>query len=143
MLNRMYRIPHEEFPPLVQKAAIGPKKKMIFMHDNAPSHAARYTCDAMSKFGFSDGRVMLWPACSPDLNPIENFWSQLKSKVYEGGRQFSSKKDLWEQIQTSAAGINKDSIKQLSNSMDSRLLRVVLRKGVIFIIKILNPSKTG
>ena len=95
------------------------------------------------KFGFSDGRAMLWPACSPDLNPIENFWSQLTSKVYEGGRQFSSKKDLWEQIQTSAAGINKDSIKQLTNSMDSRLLKVVIAKGVIFIIKILNPSITG
>ena len=99
------------------------------MHDNDPSHAARYTCDALSKFGFRDGHVLLWPACSPDLNPIENFWSQLKSKVYEGGRQFS-KMDLWEKIQTSAAGIKKDSIKQLTNSMDSRVLKVVTAKGV-------------
>ena len=118
----------KNFLPWYRKQQLALKRKMIFMHDNAPSHAARYTCDAMNKFGFSDGRVMLWPACSPDLNPIENFWSQLKSKVYEGGRQFSSKKDLWEQIQTSAAGINKDSIKQLTNSMDSRLLKVVTAK---------------
>ena len=41
----------------------------------------------------------------------------------------ASKKDLWEQIQTGAAGINKDSIKQLTNSMDSRLLKVVTAKG--------------
>ena len=62
-------------------------------------------------------------------DPIENFWLQLKSKVYEGGRQFSSKKVLWEQIQTLAANINKDSIKQLTISMDSRLLKVVTSKG--------------
>lgn len=119
----------QNFLPWYKKQRLALKRKMIFMHDNAPSHAARYTCDALSKFGFKDGRVMLWPACSPDLNPIENFWSQLKSKVYEGGRQFSSKKDLWEQIQASAADINKDSIKQLTNSMDSRLLKVVTAKG--------------
>ena len=72
-----------------------------------PSHTVRYSCDALSKFGFRDGCVILWPACSPDLNPIEDFWPQLKNKVYEGVRQFSSKKDLWEKIQTSARGINR------------------------------------
>ena len=118
----------KSFLPWYRKQQLAIKRKMIFMHDNAPSHAACYTCDALSKFGFSDGCVMLSPACSPDLNPIENFWSQLKSKVYEGGN-FHQKKDLWEQIQTSAAGINKDSIKQLTNSMDSRLLKVVTAKG--------------
>ena len=57
----------KNFLPWYRKQRLALKRKMIFMHDNAPSHAARYTCDAMSKFGFSDGRVMLWPACSPDL----------------------------------------------------------------------------
>ena len=46
----------------------------------------------------------------------------------EGGN-FHKKRDLWEQIQTSAAAINKDSIKQLTNSIDSRLLKVVTAKG--------------
>ena len=88
----------KNFLPWYRKQQLALKRKMIFMHDNSPSHAALH------------------------------FWLQLKSKVYEGGRQFSSKKDLWEQIQTSAAAINKDSIKQLTNSIDSRLLKVVTAK---------------
>ena len=82
----------QNFLPWYKKQRMALKRKMIFMHDNAPTHAACYTCDVLSKFGFKDGRVTLWPAYSPDLKPIENFWLQLKSKVYEGGRQFSSKR---------------------------------------------------
>ena len=76
------------------------------MQGNDPFHAARFTCDALSKFGFWDGRVMLWRACSRDLNPTENFWSQLKSEGYERGRQFHQKR-IFGKIQTSAAAINK------------------------------------
>ena len=68
---------------------------MIFMHDNAPSHAARYTCDAMSKFRFSDGRVMLWPACSPDLNdliPLRIFGRNSKVKFMKEGGNFHQKR---------------------------------------------------
>ena len=79
------------FLPWYEKQRLALKRKMIFMHDNAPCHAARYTCNVSNKFGFKDGCVMLWPACSPDLNPIENFWSQLKSKVYEEGGNFHQK----------------------------------------------------
>ena len=51
---------------------------------------------------------MLWPACSPDLNPIENFWSILKLKIYEDGKQYLSKNCLWEAIQSCAAAVDKD-----------------------------------
>ena len=49
------------------------KKKIIFMQDNAPSHAARYTISFLAKFGFKDEKLMIWAPASPDLNPTENY----------------------------------------------------------------------
>jgi transposase len=76
------------FLPWYNKQSLALKRKIIFMHDNAPSHAARYTHEALAKFGFKEARLMVWPACSPDLNSFENFWSLLKNKVYKDGKQY-------------------------------------------------------
>ena len=102
---------------------------MIFMYDNAPSHAAHYTRETLTKFGFIEARFMLWPACSSNLNPIENFWSTLKHKIYKDGNQYSSKNCLWEAIQSCAAAVDKDTIKTLTDSMNNRLIKVMGAKG--------------
>ena len=62
------------------------------MHDNAPSHTACYTREALTKFGFKEAHLMLWPACSPNL--------KLKRKIYEDDKQYSSKNCLLETIQS-------------------------------------------
>ncbi|KAG3107622.1 hypothetical protein PI125_g12563 [Phytophthora idaei] len=33
---------------------------------------------------------MVWPACSPGCNPIENVWSAVASRVYVHGRQYGN-----------------------------------------------------
>ena len=106
LLNRM-STSQKKFFPWHKKQPLALKRKMIFMHDNAPSHAAHYTWEALTKFGFKEARLMLclWPAYSPDLNPIENFWSILKRKIYEDGKKYSSKNCLWEAIQSCAAAV--------------------------------------
>ena len=121
------------FLPWYKKQPLALKRKMIFMHDNASSHAAHYTGEELTKFGFKEARLMLWPACSPDLNPVENFWSILKRKIYEDGKQYSSRNCLWEAIQSCAAAVDKGTIKTLTDSMNNRLIKVMCAKGVTFI----------
>jgi len=52
----------------------------IFQQDNATTHTAQIVREFIADLG---REIMIWPPCSPDLNPIENLWTLLKQKIYE------------------------------------------------------------
>lgn len=56
-------------------------------------HSAEATQAFLSSIWFVDDHLMLWKACSPDLNHIENFWKILKHTIYQDGDKYSSKDD--------------------------------------------------
>src|SRR4029434_6865577 len=105
------------------------RSKIIFMHDNAPCHAAKNTSGALAAMGIKGEKLMVWPPSSPDLNPIENLWSIIKQKIYVGGRQFTSKQVLWEAIIASCKDIKAETIKELTSSMDARIVKLISKKG--------------
>lgn len=50
----------------------------IFQQDKAPCHTAKRS---MEWFRTNGIQVLSWPGNSPDLNPIENLWQQVKRKI--------------------------------------------------------------
>ena len=83
----------------------------------------------LAKVGFKCEKLMTWSFSSPDLNPIENFWSLLKRKLYTGGKQYASKDELWDSILQSAQSIGAEELENLTKSVDNRLVKVLSNNG--------------
>jgi len=97
-----------------------------FQQDNASIHRSAET------MAWLHGRhipLLDWPACSPDLNPIENLWGIMVRRIYENGKQYSCVIELKEAIKATWKEIEPGIIQKLVGSMPSRIFSVIQNSG--------------
>lgn len=98
--------------------------KYQYQQDNDPKHTS-----LIVKNFFADRKidVMVWPAQSPDMNPIENLWKIVKDKI--GPNKSRNKEELWAKIQEVWYDIPVSTCQKLVESMPRRCQALLKNRG--------------
>lgn len=96
----------------------------LYQHDNDPKHTAGRVKTWLQRQSII---VLDWPSNSPDLNPIENLWHQVKSKV--GEKNYGNLDDLFEAVKQAWEAIPIEYCQNLIKSMPKRCQAVKDNKG--------------
>jgi transposase len=100
--------------------------EIIFQQDNASAHKAKL---CLKWFEDHNIELLEWPAYSPDLNPIENLWAELKRRLGNYEDAPSGIIELWERVQAEWNAIPPEYCRKLVESMPKRMSQVLKQKG--------------
>jgi len=98
----------------------------IFQQDNDPKHMSNR---ATQWFKDHDIQVLVWPAQSPDLNPIEHLWGHLKKTLQWYPKPASGVHELWDRVVEDWNEIPPEVCQGLIESMPRRIQAVLKAKG--------------
>lgn len=96
------------------------------MHDNARPHVAAVVRQYLHEVGIP---VMEWPARSPDLNPIEHLWDELKKRIRARANTAKNLQELKVAIEEEWDGIPQDFVVTLIRSMKNRMEAIIRARG--------------
>ncbi|MCJ8736209.1 hypothetical protein PDJAM_G00256240 [Pangasius djambal] len=99
-------------------------RRFTFQQDNNPKHTARAT---MEWFRSKYIHVLEWPSQSPDLNPIENLWRDMKIAVHRRSPSNLTELELF--CKEEWAKLSLSRCAKLVETYPKRLAAVIAAKG--------------
>lgn len=104
-----------------------PEEEMGFQQDGDPKHTAKIVKKWLDEPKF---QKLMWPAQSPDLNPIENVWSLVKRQLGLHERAPKNMAELMERVRDEWTNIPRETIQHMVESMPRRIASVKKNKGL-------------
>jgi hypothetical protein len=117
----------KDFHPWYQNLAEEEGKQFIFQEDGASCHTGKYATWWKATHQIKGFDV--WPAQSPDLNPIENLWAALEKRIENVRHRISNTEQLKACLQNEWRNLDSDLLVNLVASMPRRCQSVIDNNG--------------
>ena len=118
-----------KFPALFQRSGVNTKGK-LFLQDGDPSQNSRKAQEAMHDV---HARKFSIPARSPDLNPIENVFHNVKRKLHADALENNITREKFEKfserVKRTLENYSSHTIDKTIDSMDKRISMIIKSKG--------------
>lgn len=99
---------------------------MIWMDDGAAYHTSKFTTKFCREVGLLR---MIWPAQSPDLNPIENLWRLIKIRISDRRHRIRTVEEMKDAIKEEWEGLTEEDFCKYIESMHKICKLVIKAKG--------------
>ena len=106
-----------------------PDGNYLFWPDLAPGHTASETVDLLHELDINFIEEDFNPPNSPQLRPIERFWSHLKRRVYMNGWEADNLKQLQKRIEKTVETFPPSYFVKLMKNVNKRIFQAA-RVGV-------------
>ena len=119
----------EHFKEIFSKSAN--PRGMLFLQDGDPSQNSKLARDAISSVG---ARLFSIPARSPDLNPIENMFNLVRTKLHGDALDKNITRETFEQfssrVKETMENFSIDLLDRTIESMNGRIKNIIGKKGL-------------
>ena len=108
---------------ILERELLPERSKAIFQQDGAPPHTSKRSQEWLKSNMPGFWTKDIWPPNSPDLNPIENLWAILKSKL-DSMERATNINMLEKQLLLAWKEISPDTLEKLIAGMPIELINV-------------------